>query len=160
MEAYGVPVEMRYQDAVIQIKPSTAGFDLDLEAMLASADQQRVKLPFWSAFWNYLWNQSSTTTNIPLSASISEDRLRTYLVTEISSRYDQPAEAAKPIPGTPSFEVGKSGNTLDIDRAVLLIEDALRSPTNRVVNLSFSKISPPPPPCRTCKFLLQQIIRL
>ncbi len=33
VEAYGVPVEMRYQDAVIQIKPSTAGFDLDLEAM-------------------------------------------------------------------------------------------------------------------------------
>lgn len=158
VEAYGVPVEMRYQDAVIQIKPSTAGFDLDLEAMLASADQQRVKLPFWSAFWNYLWNQSSTTTNIPLSASISEDRLRTYLVTEISSRYDQPAEAAKPIPGTPSFEVGKSGNTLDIDRAVPLIEDALRSPTNRVVNLSFNKISPPRPTLQNLQILLQQII--
>jgi hypothetical protein len=24
--------------------------------MLAAADQQRIEQPFWSAFWDYLWN--------------------------------------------------------------------------------------------------------
>ncbi len=158
VEAYGIPIEMHYGDAVIQIKPSTAGFELNLEAMLASADQQRVNLPFWTAFWNYLWNQVGTSVNIPLSSTLSEERLRSYLINEISSRYDTAPESAKPIPGTPSFEVGKPGSALDVDRAVILIEDALRSPSNRVVNLTTNRIAAPRPTLQNLEILLKQII--
>ena len=45
--AYSMPVEVRYNDAVIQIKPDVAGFELDLEGMLTAADQQRTSQPFW-----------------------------------------------------------------------------------------------------------------
>jgi beta-lactamase class A len=47
LRAYtGVPVEVHYRDAVIQIKPSVVGFTLDLEAMIAAADLERVNRPF------------------------------------------------------------------------------------------------------------------
>lgn len=50
IQAYGLPIEIRYQDASIQIKPSVAGFELDIAAMLAAAELQRINQPFWNAF--------------------------------------------------------------------------------------------------------------
>jgi len=48
IKAFSLPVEMRYNEAVIQIRPSSIGFELDLESMLTAADQQRITQPFWS----------------------------------------------------------------------------------------------------------------
>jgi beta-lactamase class A len=160
IQAYGVPVELRYGDAIIQIKPSLVGFSLDLEGMLAAADIQRLSQPFWPAFWDYLWNRPSQAGEVPLSATISESRLRAYLHDEVAQRYDQPASAAMPVPGSTSFQSGKPGTVLDVDRAVTLIEDALRSPTARVVNLSFGRVNPARPSLQNLQILLKQIIQL
>ena len=160
IQAYGVPVELRYGDAIIQVKPSLVGFNLDLEGMLAAADLQRLSQPFWPAFWDYLWNRPSQAGEVPLSATISENRLRTYLRDEVAARYDQPPSAAMPVPGSTTFQAGKPGTVLDIDRAVTLIEDALRSPSARVVNLSFGKVNPARPSLQNLQILLKQIIQL
>lgn len=157
-QAYSYPVEVHYGDAVIQIRPSVVGFDLELETMLAVADQQRVDQPFWSAFWDYLWNRLPTPSEVPLRASFSEERLRIYLKDEIAARYDQPASAAQPVPGSTNFSAGQSGTTLDVDRAVTLIGDAFRSPNARVVNLSIVSVSPPRPSLQNLQILLQQVI--
>lgn len=157
-QAYSYPVEIHYGSAVIQIKPSVVGFDLGLETMLAVADQQRVNQAFWSAFWDYLWNRLPTPSEVPLRATFSEERLRTYLKDEVASRYDQPASAAQPVPGSTNFSAGTAGLTLDIDRAVTLIGDALRSPDARVVNLSVVQVSPPRPTLQNLQILLQQVI--
>lgn len=158
VQAYSFPVEVHYGDAVVQIRPSVVGFDLHLETMLAVADQQRVNQPFWSAFWDYLWNRLPTPSEVPLRATFSEERLRLYLKDEIASRYDQPPTAAQPVPGSTNFSSGSTGLTLDIDRAVTLISDALRSPVARVVNLSVVKVSPPRPSLQNLQILLQQVI--
>lgn len=158
VQVYSTPVEVHYSDAVIQIKPSNLGFELDLETMMAAADQQRISQPFWTAFWNYLWNQIPAAIQVPLQATVSEERLRAYLVQEIAVRYDRPAEAAAPKPGSTSFEPGRAGTVLDVDRAVILLEDALRSPTRRVVNLSFNTISPPRPSFANLEVQLKQVI--
>jgi hypothetical protein len=158
IESYGVPIEIHYEGAVIQIKPLAVGFELDLTAMLAAADLQRINQPFWEAFWAYLWDMLPTPGEVPLIAKISEDRLKSYLRNDIATRYDLPAEAAKPIPGSVDFQPGKSGTTLDVDRAVILISDTLRSPTNRVVNLSFNRSAPTRPSLQNLQVLLQQIM--
>jgi beta-lactamase class A len=49
---------------------------------------------------------------------------------------------------------------LDIDRAVILVDAALRSPNARVVNLSFNRINPPRPSMLNLQLLLQQVIEL
>jgi len=158
VQSYGVPIELQYSDALIQVKPAVIGFELDLENMLSAADLQRVNQPFWSGFWEYLWNQQPSTADIPLSSRLAEDRLRRFLLDEISSRFDSPPSAALPVAGSTVFSGGSSGTTLDVDRAVVLISDALKSPNSRVVNLSLKKVSPPRPSLQNLQILLQQII--
>lgn len=156
--SFGLPVELRYMDSVIQIRPSAAGFDLDLASMLAAAELQRIDQPFWSAFWDYLWDRLPQPTEIPLRASISESRLRTYLQDEVAARYDKPASVAMPIAGEIGFSEGEPGAALDVERAVVLIEGALRSPTQRVVNLSYSEVSPSRPSLMNLEIMLKQIL--
>ena len=158
VQAYGVPVEVRYGDAIIQIRPGVVGFELDLESMLSAADLQRTDQPFWTSFWDYLWNRATAPTEIPLRANLSEDRLRAFLREEISPRYDRPPSAALPVAGSTQFSTGEEGTVLDVDRAVTLIRDALWSSNARVVNLSYNKVSPPRPSLQNLQILLQQII--
>lgn len=160
LQAYGIPVELRYGDAIIQVKPSVVGFELDLEGMLAAADLQRITQPFWSAFWDYLWNRLPMPAEVPLRASLSEERLRTFLRDEVAARYDRPPSAAMPIPGSVNFQPGEQGVALDIDRAVTLVEDALRSPKNRIVNLTFNRVNPSRPSLQHLQVLLQQTVDL
>ena len=157
-QAYSQPVEVHYGDAIIQIKPSAASFQLDLEAMLAAADQQRTAQPFWTEFWNYLWNSIPSPAEIPLRANTSDDRLKAYIQQEITSRYDQLPSPASPVPGETYFAAGQPGTVLDVDRAVVMISDALRNPTNRVVNLTYDRISPQKPAFQNLQVMLQQVL--
>jgi beta-lactamase class A len=161
LQAYtAVPVEVRYRDAVIQIRPAVVGFEMDIQAMMSAADQERMQQPFWSGFWDFLWNRLPVPKEVPLRATYSEDRLRAYLAGEIATRYDQSPVAAMPLPGSTGFQPSKPGTVLDIDRAVILVDAALRSPNARVVNLSFNRINPPRPSMLNLQLLLQQVIEL
>lgn len=159
LQAYtAVPVEVHYRDAVIQIKPTVIGFQLDTAAMMTAADLERLQQPFWTGFWEFLWNRLPTPNEVPLRASYSEDRLRAFLKDEVAVRYDQSPTGAMPLPGSAGFQAGKTGSVLDIDRAVVLIDGALRSPSSRVVNLSFNKLLPPRPSLQNLDVLLKQQI--
>jgi beta-lactamase class A len=158
LETFGLPIEVHYQNSIIQIKPSTLGFDLDLEGMLAAADLHRLDQPFWIEFWNSLWNHRPAPVDIPLLASISEARLKQFLESEIVPRYDIPATASVPAAGGTSFKPGQVGTSLNLDQAVTVIEEALQSPTARVVNLSFDKSSAPRPSFENLQVLLKQIL--
>ena len=158
LEAYSQPVELRYDEAIIHLAPSTVGFELDLESMLAAADLERTDQPFWSGFWDYLWGRERRESAIPLRADYSEERLRTYLKDEISARYDKPPTAAKPQTGTVKFISGQEGTELDIDRAVTAIENALFSVNNRRINLPKSRTNPPRPSLKNLETLLKQTI--
>ncbi len=158
IQVYSTPIEIHYGDAVIQMSPSVAGFELDIETMLAAANMERLGVSFWGGFWDYLWQRPQQPIEIPLRATFSETRLRQYLQSEIAARYDVPPVPAQAIPASATFEPGQAGQELDIDRALVLIGDALRSPTNRVVNLSYRRAPAPPPGEQNLAILLQQII--
>lgn len=160
LQVYDTPIEIQYAGAVIHMDPSLAGFQIDTESMLAAADLQRTGSSFWGGFWDYLWNQRTQTSDVPLISTYSEDRLRAYLRDEITSRYDLPAVAAQPVPGQTTFAAGAAGQELDTERAILLIEDALRSPANRSVSLTFQRTTPGRPPLQNLEILIKQIIDL
>jgi beta-lactamase class A len=160
VQAYSLPVEIHYGDAVIQVKPAVLGFELDLESMIAAADLDRINQPFWGAFWDYLWLRNPSPQEIPLRYSITEDRLRSYLNTDVVPRYDQAPLAGLPLAGSTNFQTGQAGTVLDIDRAVILIEDALKSPTARIISLSYNRVSPPRPSIQNLQILMEQIINL
>ncbi len=158
IKAFSVAIEVRYNEAVIQIRPSAIGFELDLESMLTAADQQRITQPFWSGYWDFLWGRFPDPDPIPLRYSLSEARLKTFLQDEIAIRYDQPATDAIPIPGSTQFQPGNPGTELDIDRAAILIESALASPTNRIINITYSQIEPSRPSFQNLEVLLKQVL--
>jgi beta-lactamase class A len=159
LQVYKTPIQIQYSGDNIQIDPTLVGFQLDIDSMLAAADLSRTGGAFWGGFWDYLWNRDPTSEAIPLRATISEDRLRAYLETEISPRYDQPASAAQPIPGSTSFTPGQPGVVLDINRAVPQIEDALKSPTNRSVSLvSTQNAAASRPTLQNLEILMKQVV--
>jgi beta-lactamase class A len=160
LQVYSSPIEVQYGEAVIHVEPSVVGFELDMDSMIAAADLERTGGSFWGGFWNYLWNRDPTPVEIPLTATIAEDRLRAYLQNEISARYDEPPTPAQPVPGSTSFSPGTPGVILDIDRAVRLIEDTLRSPNNRTVALSFQQSAAARPTMQNLEILLQQNINV
>jgi beta-lactamase class A len=160
LEVYTSPIEIQYGEALIHVDPGVVGFQPDVESMLAAADLNRTGGSFWVGFWDYLWNRDPAPIIIPLRATISEERLRDYLQNEIASRYDLPPSPAQPVPGGTSFLPGQPGQTLDVDRAVLLLSDALRSPTSRSVALSFIRSSAARPTFENLEILLKQIIQV
>ncbi len=160
LQAYNIPLELRYGDASFQVKPSSLGFQMDLEAMIVAADIQRTQQLFWSSFWDYLWNRMPSSIEIPLSASVSKERLIAYLQNEVATRYDQPAAPAQPVPGSAVFAPGEQGRVLNIERSAALIEEALYSPAMRKVNLSFDVVNPSRPGFHNLEVLLKQIMDL
>lgn len=160
LQAYSLPVELLYDDQIILFEPSICGFELDLESMLAAADLERTRQSFWVGFWDYLWGRQIKTFSIPLRATFSESRLRTYLDDEIAARYDKPPSPAVPQPGTVNFEPGTFGTELDLDTAVLLIDSAMESVNNRSVNLPRKQTNPPRPSLRNLETFLKQTIEL
>lgn len=160
LQAYSLPVELAYDDQIILFEPSICGFELDLESMLAAADLERTKQSFWVGFWDYLWGRQVRTLSIPLRATYSESRLRTYLDDEIAARYDKPPSPAIPQPGTVNYAPGTFGTELDLDTAVILIDSAMQSVTNRSVNLPRKQSSPPRPSLQNLETFLKQTIEL
>lgn len=160
IQGYMIPIELRYNDQVIHMDPAVVDFQLDLESMLAAAEIQRTQQPFWQGFWDYLWNRSSNPIEIPLRSSYSEARLRVYLAEEIAARYDQLPVSAQPIVGTLNFKPGVPGTVLDIDGSVRLIENSMRSLTNRTVYLPLQKTNPTRPAFQNVETLLKQTVDL
>ncbi|MFA5611926.1 MAG: serine hydrolase [Anaerolineaceae bacterium] len=158
VQVYMSPIELRYREAVIQIRPATLGFELQINNMLAAADKQRTDEPFWSGFWNYLWNRPMTTTAIPLQARYDEERIRAYLENEISIRYDIPATPPMPIPGESGFYPGKTGTAMDYDISVQRILDVLSANSNRSVNLEVVETRPKKPSFGILEIMLKDII--
>jgi len=157
LEAYSIPVEMFYKDQAIHLDPSVVDFQLQIESMLSAADLERIQTPFWEGFIDFLWGRTTTPDPVPLKADYSEERLRIFLE-DISSRYDQPPVPAMPIPGSVNFSPGEPGIALDTDGAILLVENALYSLTNRSLELPLKRIDPPKPAFENVEILLKQTI--
>jgi len=157
-QAFNLPIELKYGQDSILVKPGVLGFTLNINAMIAAADQQRVNAPFWSSFWDYLWNRIPQASGTPLLPSIEEKRLQIFLMNEIASRYDKVPEVSQPVPGSVNFILGKPGEILDIEHSIPLIEIALKSPTQRSVNLVINQETAPRPSLENLKVLIKQIL--
>lgn len=157
LEVYSTPLEIRYNDAPIHLEPAVVDFQLNVESMLAAADVKRTERLFWEDFWDFLWGRTTTPQPVPLSATFSEKRLRDYL-DEIAARYDEPPQPASPIPGTIEFSPGQPGKQLNKNGSVLLIENALRSLSQRQVDLPLERTQPTRPDFRNLEILLKQTL--
>ena len=152
------PIEILYQDSHIQVRPASIGFELQVNNMLAAADKQRTGEPFWSGFWKYIWNRPISSLDIPLQAKFDEARIRNFLETEISVRYDQPSIPPMPILGESGFSSGVGGTELNYDVSVDRIITALTSSTKRTARLEVLTTTPAKPSFEILEYMLTEII--
>jgi beta-lactamase class A len=157
LQIYSTPIEIMYGDQSILLNPSSIGFRLDTEVMLAAAELERTGTDFWSGFWDFLWNRPGKETEIPLRADYSPVQLE-FTLRDIAARYDEPSLPAEPIPGSPNFTPGKPGKILDISRAEELIADVLQIPYNRRLALPIVSDAVSRPTFETLEVLLKQNI--
>jgi len=129
---YTQPLVLELQDAVIQAQPEAVGFSMDAQALVEQAASQMDK----AGFWDYLWNRTTADpVSEPLAASVDQNQLLEYLNNEIVPRYTTRSNPLVPIPGTTNFNLGETGDRLDIDRAAADISAALISPSTHTVAL-------------------------
>lgn len=138
-QAYASPITLWYADSPIQLDPASVGFRTNREAMLAAARTGGTgdigQSSFWSRFFNYLTGQQAATiVSVDLAADYQENLL-TQFVQDLATRYDRPPGEASYDVQTLTFRPGAAGYTLDVPRAVGMIDAALKSPTGRSVTL-------------------------
>jgi hypothetical protein len=152
--AYSFPVEIHYQESILQVRPEEVGFRLSLDAMLDHAS------PVKATFWGFLWYRpASTTAEAALQAELDPALLHAYIVEQIAARYDHAPTAAEPILGGVDFNPGQAGTALDVDDAARQVENALRSPTQRVVTLREEPVPPLRPETGLLRTMLQAILQ-
>lgn len=158
-QTYSSPVSLYYGDQLVLLNPSRIGFRLDTEAMMAAAELQRTGTPFWTGFWDYLWNRPGTPYNVPVRSEYSKPELASFL-NDVGARYDQPPVPARPVAGTTQFQPGSPGVVLDVGRASELISEALNQPSDRRVNLPVVGSQPGRAGIATLGTLLKQILQV
>ncbi|MBN1565306.1 MAG: serine hydrolase [Anaerolineae bacterium] len=122
------PVQLVYDGNPIDLYPSEIGFRVNSEAMLAEARQQTTQeRSFWIGFWNFLESRAVAAVTIPLDAEYEVSDLRDYLE-RLAVRYDEPSGEAGVDLTSLTFTSGTFGRELDIDSAIAMIDQALRSP--------------------------------
>ena len=156
---YSQPVELYYNDAIIHLDPKQWVSTWILIPCWLQLNRNAPALILGSLLELFMGSTVSSV-DIPLRATYSEDRLRTYLQTEIATRYDQLPTPAIPVVGTTNFQAGTSGSELDIERAIPLIEAALFSTNQRSIVLPIKKTSPSHPTFQNLEVLLRQTIDL
>ena len=159
LQTFSTPIELHYDDQIILLTPSSVGYRLDTEGMMAAAELERSGPGFWSGFWDFLWNRPGVSISIPLRSEFSHSQLEAAL-SDIASRYDEPPTAAQPLPGSTAFMAGEPGRVLDATRASELVETALNTPTNRRAQLPVLATGAPRPTLESLETLLQQNIDL
>ena len=155
LQTYSTPVELLYEGQQIVLSPSQIGFQLDANAMLAAGELARTNTDFWSGFWDYLWDRPGEPQRVPLRAEYSQAQLESAL-RDIAARYDEPAIASQPVPGSPDFQAGRPGRVLDVPRAVELVGEVLTAPSDRRVNLPVLESQATRPSLPTLETLLKQ----
>jgi len=139
-QAYAQPVTLVYPgNAPFQIIPATLGFRLNTPSMLAEAVASGERGGgFWERFANYMLGITDTSVrSIPLIAdyqrSILESELR-----RIAQTYDRAGGQAAYDVATLTVASGNVGVQLNLEGALALVDDALRRPNNRLVELPVS----------------------
>ena len=156
--AYGAPLELRYQEAVILLDPAVVGFQVNAAVMLPQAWQARDSAGFWSGLWDYLWLRPATIRQVPLRATYSQEKLRAFLE-DVAARYDQPGSPPQADPSRLGFKPGAPGHTLNVDAAVDLVDRALHSAAARVVALPVTEQTSIQPSLATLGELLRENTR-
>ena len=135
---YNSPVELRYGEELILLEPASINFQVDANLMLPEVNEFRTNDGFWLSFWDFLWLRSREVNEVPLRSTYSQERLKAFLA-DVAARYDRPGSAPRADPDSLGFVPGEPGHALELEAALSAIDEKLRSPVDRAVDLPLSE---------------------
>lgn len=132
--AYLRPVVMYHRTDRIEMDPAEVGFNLDLDAMLARAEEARDTRDYWLSYLFYVVQWTWQPIKVPLQAGYDPERLRLMLET-VAELLDQPGQSPQILAETAVFHQGQSGFVTDIDASLPVVERALYNAEERTADL-------------------------
>ena len=133
-EKYLQPVVIYHRAERIELDPTEVGFNLDLDAMMTSAEEARAARNFWMGYLFYMLQWTWEPIRVPLQAGYDPERLRVMLET-VAEVLDQPGQNPQILAETAIFEPGQSGFVTDVDASFPQVERALYSTEERSAEL-------------------------
>lgn len=135
-EIFTSAITLYYQSAPINLSPDAIGFNVNTDVMIAEARASgETGGGFWRRFLNYLLgNEQFSIQDVALVADYQRNALRERLE-EIAAIYDRPSGTAEYDINSLTISTGTTGYELDIDAAMLAVDTALHSATQRAVDL-------------------------
>ncbi|MDX1687050.1 MAG: serine hydrolase [Candidatus Promineifilaceae bacterium] len=133
-ERYLSPVAIYHEDERVELNPRDVGFNLEVDTMLAEAQQSVAERNYWLGYFYHLIGWTWRPIEIPLQAGYDPVLLREML-TVIADFLDQPAQSPQILSENAVFEQGKPGYVTDIDASMPLVEEALYRPEDRIAHL-------------------------
>lgn len=133
-DTYMSPVIILHRDEALSLDPADVGFTIDLETMLAEAEDYRTKQEFWKGYLFNTLGWSWEPMQVELLAEHNDAQV--WQMIEIVSRFqDQPARGPQILSESTTFQAGAPGFNTDIENSVPLVAEALYRPENRVARL-------------------------
>lgn len=133
-ETYLSPVVIYHRSERIELDPVEVGFNLDVDTMIADAEQAQAEQNFWMGFLNHMLKWTWEPIKIPLQAGYDPEELRVMLET-VADLLDQPGQNPQILSETAVFEPGKSGYVTDVDASFPVVERALYRAEDRTAEL-------------------------
>ncbi len=131
---YYAPVRLTYRQELVELDPQTAGFTLDLDAMLGEAQNTIDQQDVWQGYLRFLIGGRLEPISIDLKASHDPAALQDRLQT-IATFLDQPPRPPQLNSETETFEMGQPGYLTDVAASLPAIEKALYQPDDRAADL-------------------------
>lgn len=166
--AYSGPIGVNFGPRKLALRPEEVSFQLDVDHMLAEARQYVDGPIFMEIAARYLLGVRQRRHDVPTAYTLDVDKLRTWLE-GIAAGFNTPPARARVVSPTLAFSdgsgsaveappgyvgvyqkdwawvVGAPGYTLDIERSIPTIVEALARDDGREANLVLVETPPPPP---------------
>jgi len=136
---YLVPLILNYDGEKILVSPNDLGLILKTTPSLEIITQKKNS----EYFWDYLWNKRAEPFDIQIQFEVEVEKIEEFLRTEISPRYDIPASAPVPIPGTTRFSDGQTGKRLHVASSAVRVQETILAAETREVSLLVEPINAP-----------------
>ncbi len=148
------PITLHYYTSTVRLEPAAVDFTFDFTETLRGAREARMRSSSLTDFLRHLILQPPAPRDIPIVASYSDEKARAFLA-DIATRFDAPPHAPLPQMETMSLGGGQAGHLLNIAASSGPLEDALKSATEREVNLVVDEQAAPAPTIDQLNQLLQ-----
>ncbi len=137
------PVEAYIGDQRVLLRPETVGFRVEVDGMIAQAQQQDTSDRLIRYLVETSLERSPALIDIPLRYTLDEAALDAWL-TDVAARTNRAPQPPQPLLEDLTLSPGKPGIELDIAAAREQMLAALANPTQRTVHLTAHETPAPP----------------